>query len=719
MTKRKKKREKKFSSSQLQTEILEIFKSDPKKRLNPRQIGKKLPTDNNKDSIQYAIDKLVEKGKLLALEDFKYKLKSRAVAGKPLETYEGYVDMTRSGAAFIVCEGIENDVFVSARHLNTALNGDRVKVGVWRNPKRGRPEGEVLEVLRRSVDHFLGTIHLSTNYGFVTPDRLNSPFDIFVAPKNAKGAADGDKVVVRIVNWVSTKSRNPEGVVTTVLGKEGGSDIEMKAILINNGFNLEFSEAAIAESELLNDQLSEEEVARRRDMRQVPTCTIDPVDAKDFDDAISFQYLENGNLEIGVHIADVSHYVLPDTALDKEALERSTSVYLVDRVLPMLPEKISNELCSLRPNEDKATFSAVFEFDQSDRIVSRWFGKTLIHSDRRFTYEEAQEGIVSGAGDFAEELQKLNSLAKILRKDRFKKGSIDFDSEEVRFRLDEDGVPIEVYVKDRFDAHMLVEDFMLLANKEVATFIHKKGEGHEIPFVYRIHDEPDPDKVAELARFAKELGFEMDISTPEAIGRSYNRMTKAAQDDPGLALLQPLAIRTMAKAAYSSDNIGHYGLGFEFYTHFTSPIRRYSDVLVHRILEKNLDGKTYRMKKSDLEEKCQHISSQERRAMSAERESIKYKQAEYMEKHVGDVFEGRVSGMIDFGFFVELTDSKCEGMVGFDSMDESYEIADSRLFATGKRTKKVIKMGDIIRVKIEEVDLARRRIEMKLEEEVV
>ncbi|MBR9922433.1 MAG: ribonuclease R [Bacteroidetes bacterium] len=713
MTKRKKKRGKKSSSKKLQSEILKLFKENPKKRLNPRQIGKRLTIDNNADSIQYALDKMVDSGKLKAHENFKYQLKSRAAAGNPLETYEGYVDMTRSGAAFIVCEGVENDIYVSANHLNTALNGDRVKVGVWRNPKRGRAEGEVLEVLQRSVEHFLGTINLSSNYGFVVPDRMNIPFDVFVSPKNAKGAKDGDKVVVKVVNWINTKARNPEGVVTTVLGKQGGSDIEMKAILINNGFNLEFSEEVMAEANDLRDEIPVQEINIRRDMREVPTMTIDPVDAKDFDDALSFQYLENGNLEIGVHIADVSHYVKPGSALDKEAFERSTSVYLVDRVLPMLPENLSNKLCSLRPNEDKCTFSAVFEFDKSDKLVSRWFGKTVTHSNRRFTYEEAQAGIESGKGDFAKELRKLNGLAKKLRKERFNTGSIDFDSEEVRFRLDEDGVPIEVYVKDRFDAHLLVEDFMLLANREVATYIHQRGQEQEIPFVYRIHDEPDPDKVAELARFARQLGFDMNVGSPEEIAKSYNRMTKAAQKDPSVALLQPIAIRTMSKAAYSSDNIGHYGLGFDYYTHFTSPIRRYSDVLVHRILERNIDGKTLRMKKSALEEQCQHISSQERRAMSAERESIKYKQAEYMEKHIGDVFEGRVSGIIDFGIFIELADSKCEGMVPFDSTNERFEIAESRLSAKGKKSGKVYKMGDVVQVTIKEVDLSRRRIDME------
>ncbi|MFT6359591.1 MAG: ribonuclease R [Saprospiraceae bacterium] len=382
----------------------------------------------------------------------------------------------------------------------------------------------------------------------------------------------------------------------------------------------------------------------------------------------------------------------------------------------MLPEELSNGLCSLRPNEDKCTFSAIFTFDGNNKIIDRWFGRTVTHSDRRFSYEEAQEVIESGEGDFADELKTLNKLHLKLRKNRFRKGSIDFDTEEVRFKLDENAVPIDVYVKERKEAHMLIEEFMLLANREVATYIHKKANGQEIPFVYRIHDEPNPDKVADLARFAKELGHQMHINTPQDIAKSYNRLKEAAKEDKGLALLAPIAIRTMAKAAYSSDNIGHYGLGFQFYSHFTSPIRRYSDVLTHRILASNLEGKILRVPKESLEEQCKHISAMERKAMTAERESIKYKQVEFMENHIGEEFDGRISGIIDRGIFVELVDSKCEGMVGFDTMSESYDVSEGRLQATGKRTGDILKMGDTIRVKVLDADLEKRRIEMALVE---
>jgi ribonuclease R len=501
-----------------------------------------------------------------------------------------------------------------------------------------------------------------------------------------------------------------------VLGAEGSSDIEMKAILINNGFQLTFPKAILEEAESLSGEMKDEEVARRRDFRGITTFTIDPVDAKDFDDALSYRRLENGNLEVGVHIADVTHFLEPGSALDKEGYKRSTSVYLVDRVLPMLPEKLSNELCSLRPNEDKYTFSAVFEFDENDQVVGRWFGKTLIHSDRRFSYEEAQEGLETGLGDFAEELKILNRVSKKLREKRFEQGSIDFDADEVRFRLDEHGVPIEVFIKERKEAHMLIEDFMLLANREVAAYIHQKGQAQEIPFVYRIHDTPDPSRVAELVAFAKEMGFDMRIRGPKDIAPAFNRLAEESKLEPGLRLLEPLAIRTMAKAAYSTDNIGHYGLGFAYYGHFTSPIRRYSDVLAHRILFDNLGEEAVRTNKTLLEERCKHISMQERKAMDAERESIKYKQVEYMGKRIGEVFEGRVSGIIDRGIFVELVETKCEGLVGFDSMPEPFDVEESRLRARGLRSKKIIKMGDLVKVLVTGANISRRQIEMELVE---
>lgn len=719
MTKKKKSKIKgnKLTAKQLQNEIYRLFKRQPRKRLNPRQVIKKLKITNNRDSVQHALDQLVENNLLISLEDYKYKIKRQHVGGRTESSFhEGYVDMTRTGAAYIVCDDLEDDVYVAAKNMNTAMHGDRVEIKVWTPPGRRRSEGEVVNVLERATEHFLGTIQYQEKHALVTPDKIMAP-DIFVRLENTKDAEDGDKVVVKMIDWRSSRYRNPEGIVETVLGKAGTHDIEMKAILINNGFNLTFPENVIQESEGLPVEIGEEEIAKRRDLRETITFTIDPDTAKDFDDALSIRFLEDGACEIGVHIADVSHYVLPETALDKEALERSTSVYLVDRVLPMLPEKLSNELCSLRPNEDKLTFSAIFEFDKDDKITSRWFGKTVIHSDRRFTYDEVQDILDQQEGDFFHELWYLNRVAHKLRRQRFKKGAINFETEEVKFRLDENNVPVEVYVKERKDAHMLIEDFMLLANREVAEFVAKKGEAaaREIPFVYRIHDDPNPDKVAELALFAKELGFQMDISSPKTIARSYNRMIKAAETDYSLKLLEPIAIRTMAKAEYSTQNIGHYGLAFDFYSHFTSPIRRYSDVLAHRILEKNLGEKdSFRVDKEKLEEKCKHISMQERKAMDAERESVKYKQVEFLEKHIGEVFDGFINGFSDRGMFVELKGNRCEGMVSFDTMPENFEMSNGRLRITGLRTGTQYKMGDPVKVQILACNLEKRQIDMAM-----
>lgn len=710
----------KLSVRQLQGEVLRFLKRNPKKRYNPKQISRKLKLANNKDSVQYAIDKLLERKKIQEVGDYKYQLASsespssrHSRSGGDRKEYVGYVDMTRQGSAFIVCEGLEQDVFVHAQKLNGALNGDKVRIEAWQPRGRKRPEGVVRDILARNTEHFMGTLQRTKKYAFVVPDKEDMHVDIYIDLKNINEARDGEKVVVKIIEWHSDNGRNPEGIVTSVLGQPGSNDIEMKSILINNGFELDFPSEVIEESEDLRSDIPVAEINRRRDMREIPTFTIDPDTAKDFDDALSLEYKDDGTYEIGVHIADVSHYVEEGTALDLEAYKRSTSVYLVDRVLPMLPERLSNELCSLRPNEDKCTFSAVFTFDKDDKIIDRWFGKTVTHSDRRFTYEEAQTTMDTGEGDFVSELRKMNRLAEKLRKDRFKGGSIDFDAEEVKFRLDENSKPVEVYIKERRPANKLIEEFMLLANKEVAKFIDTKSKGVEIPFVYRVHDEPDPERVADLAKFAKEMGIQLDVSTPKKISVAYNRLTKEAKTNDALKLLEPIAVRTMAKAVYSTENIGHYGLGFEFYSHFTSPIRRYSDVLSHRILFQNLGDQTLRVKKEPLEEKCKHISSQERKATQAERESIRYKQVEFIKEHVGDEFEGVVSGIIDRGIFIELKGNKCEGMVGFETMSESFSVPESRLKAVGNKTGKTYKMGDTVQVIVTGADLARRRIDME------
>jgi ribonuclease R len=703
---------KKLNAGHLQRSVLKYFQENPTARLNPRQLASRLNVSNNHDSMLHALQQLEASGQLKAQENFKFML-SRKTSFNKQKTYEGYVDVTKSGSAYIECEGLDDDVFVSAKDLGSALHGDRVVVSVWWRKGRQRPEGEVIKVVERVSDLFVGTLFLKRKEAVVVPVRPDISIEIRVDLADISDAEDGERVVVKVTEWHKTPDGSPRGVVTSVLGAEG-SDLEMKTILINNGFNLHFPKEVLDEASTLAVEISEAEVQKRRDFRMVPTFTIDPEDAKDFDDALSIRKLENGNLEIGIHIADVSHFVKPGSALDKEGFKRSTSVYLVDRVLPMFPEKLSNELCSLRPDEDKLTYSVVFVFDSKDKIVERWMGRTIIHSRRRFSYEEAQEVLESGQGDLANELAIFNRIAKSIRTKRFQNGAIDFDMEEVRFRLDEDGVPMEVFVKDRKDAHMLIEEFMLLANREVATYIAAKGKDHEISFVYRVHDYPSMEKVQELAIFAKEMGFTLKVSSPKEISKSFNKLAEISETEPALKLLQPLAIRTMAKAEYSSNNIGHFGLAFEHYTHFTSPIRRYSDILAHRILDGNLLERTMRLNKDFLEDQCNHISLQERKAMNAERESIKYKQVEYIQKHVGEEFDGYISGIIDTGIFVELEKNKCEGLVGFHTMMEPYEVAEGRLRAKGQRSGQDLKMGDKVRVRIIDADLTRRQIDMEL-----
>jgi ribonuclease R len=709
---------KKLTPRNLAYEIIRLFKVSSRKQYNAKQIIKKLKIENNVNSVQAALDKLVEDEKIKSdNKSNKYQLNkpSRSNDRQGKATI-GILDMTRTGAGFVVSEDSpDNDIYIPSKHLNNALDGDTVKVNFFQINGKKRPEGAILDVVERATDHFIGTLNLSETYAFMIPDKLNMFMDIFVPLSDVGGAKNGDKVVVRVEKWPTRTRKSPVGVVTESLGEPGSSDVEMKSILISNGFELSFTDEVNAEADALTDIVTEQDILERRDFRPITTFTIDPLTAKDFDDAISIDYLENGHCEIGVHIADVTHYVRPGTELDKEAFKRSTSVYLVDRVLPMLPENISNGLCSLRPNEDKFTFSAVFTFDKNNQIVNEWFGRTLIHSDRRFTYEEAQERIETGEGDYATEILALNKLAHVLRKKRYKEGSISFESPEIRFQLNEEGEPVTLYVKERKDAHKLVEDFMLLANKHVAKFVGLPKEGQaKVPFVYRVHDLPDFGKVEDFAKFARALGANMNINTPEEIAAAFNQLNELAITRPELKVLSPLAIRTMSKAEYATENIGHYGLGFKYYTHFTSPIRRYSDVLVHRLLALNLD-KPFRVKEDELSEQCKHISRQERKATDAERQSIKYKQVEYMQSHIGQSFDGIINGFSDRGMFVEMTETLCEGMVMFDSMYDKFTLEEGRLSIKGTKTGDSYKMGDAIRVKVTSTNLQKRQIDLELE----
>ena len=706
---------KKITNAELQQRIIQLFKKNPDKKFSPKQIGINLRIGNNKDSINAALQHLKEKGLLKHRPTPKFKLKPKGLLALK-KTLTGTLDMTRTGSAYMVTDDHTDDIYIPAKRMNGALHGDTVKARAFYPKNRKKPEGEVISVLERANDIFIGTVNITRKYAMVIPDNPRMAFDIYINNKSLREAKDGEKVVVKIVEWPTKSKPTPTGEITTVLGKTGSSDIEMKSILINNGFPLEFPAEVMKEARKLKAKITPQEVDRRLDIRDVTTLTIDPLDARDFDDALSIRLLDDGVLEIGVHIADVTHFVKPKTELDKEAFKRATSVYLVDRVLPMLPEKISNELCSLRPNEDKYTFSGIFQFDEKNKIIKEWYGKTIIHSDRRFTYEEAQEVMDAGDGPYYNELFNLNTLAKKLRKARFKNGAINFETQEVKFKLDDTGKPIGLYLKERKDAHMLVEEYMLLANRKVAEFIQKKGKKDEIPFIYRIHDLPNEDKVNDFALFAKELGVTMDTKNEKTIAKSYNTMMAAVAKDPSLKVLESLAIRTMSKAAYSPDNIGHYGLAMSNYSHFTSPIRRYSDVIAHRILEKNLDG-IYRVNKSKLAEKCLHISKMERKAMTAERESIKYKQVEYVQDQVGNDFDAFITGFSDRGFFVELADMKAEGMVKFNTTNDHYIVAPSRLKAKGSKFGQVVKMGDKVRVRIKSADLERKQIDLVFTEE--
>jgi ribonuclease R len=633
------------------------------------------------------------------------------------KTYKGIVDVTRSGMAFVAVEGLSSDILVKQKNLNTALDGDEVLVDVIRQGRSmGRMEGFVSDVLKRKKTEFTGTIQLSKTFAFLVPEKGAFLPDIYLPLNSLKDAKDGDKAVVRITAW-GEKTRKPVGEVMEVLDASDTNDLAMKEILIESGFPLQFPDEVLTELAAVEENISKEEIALRKDFRKILTFTIDPVDAKDFDDALSIRRLKNGLYEIGVHIADVSQYVQPGTALDKEADRRATSVYLPDRVLPMLPEKISNELCSLRPHEDKLTFSAVFQMDEKAKVKQYWIGRTVIHSAHRFTYEEVQDIIESGEGPYESEVLLLNNLAQTLRKKRFNDGAINFSSQEVRFRLDESGKPIGVVVKESKEAHQLIEEFMLLANRTVAEYVSKqKVNKLPVPFPYRVHDTPDEEKMHVFAVFANKFGYKFDVNTPESIAASFNKMLQLVQGKPEQHVLETLGIRTMAKAVYTTENIGHYGLGFTHYCHFTSPIRRYPDVLVHRILAQCLAG-TVKPDKL-LEKHCKHSSEMERKAMDAERAGNKYKQVEYMQQFIGDTFAGVVSGVAHFGFWVETVDTKCEGLVSIHTMAEEFRHSETDYSLVGQQTGRKIRIGDKVVIRVVAASLAKRQLDYDLVEDV-
>jgi ribonuclease R len=673
-----------------------------------------LTSAGNKQECAEKLQELVKDGEVKITLDGNFAAVNAKASG---DTAEGIVDFVNARFAFIICEGIEEDIMVSAKEMSNALDGDRVLIALWPRHKRDkRQEGSVLQVLKRKREEFVGKVQLSDRFAFVIPDSKKLHFDIFIKRSDLKGAKDGEKVVVKITRWHDEHKKNPEGEITQVLGMAGENDTEMHAILAEYGLPDAFPESVEEEAKILPKEITAEEIKKRRDFRNITTFTIDPEDAKDFDDALSYRVLDNGNIEVGVHIADVTHYVRPGTDLEKEAYKRATSVYLVDRVVPMLPEVLSNGLCSLRPNEDKLTFSAVFELDNNAKIVSEWFGKTIIHSDRRFSYEQAQEILEGNDGDFKEEILSLNKLAYKLRDVRFKSGSIAFETVEIKFKLDENGKPLGVYQKVRKDAHKLIEDFMLLANKRVAQFVFDlvKHKDDKLTMVYRTHGDPDPDKLSMLSQFAFRFGHKVNLEENGNIPQKLNQLALETEGRPEQNVIQSLAIRAMAKAIYSVKADKHFGLGFEHYSHFTSPIRRYPDMMAHRLLQQYLEKKMYTDPK-EYEEKCKHSSEREKLAADAERASTKYKQVEFMTGTIGRIFEGIVSGIQEFGVFVEINETKCEGLIRMPDMtDDFYEFDEKNYKVVGRKSGKTYTLGDKIVVKVKATDLEKRTIDLLL-----
>jgi ribonuclease R len=691
--------------------VLDVFEQNEREALNYKQVSSKLNI-REPESRETILEILKEQAKDDVLQEVspgKFKVLE-------LKTFvEGRVDMTNDGSAFIVTDDeFENDIYVAPRKVRTALNGDRVKVYVYAKNKGKRKEGEVVEILKRAKMEFTGIVKLSERFAFFIPDDRKMLHDIFIPLGDLNGAKNGVKAIAEITDW-PPQAKNPIGRVKTILGTQGENDTEMNAILAEYGFPLSFPPDVERDAEAISDVISEEEISKRRDFRETLTFTIDPFDAKDFDDAISYKKLDNGNFEIGVHIADVAHYIIPDSALDKEAFERGTSVYLVDRVIPMLPERLSNGLCSLRPNEDKLCFAAVFEMDESGKVLDQWFGKTIIHSNRRFTYEEVQEVLETGEGDYVEEIQQLNAIAYKLREAKFKNGAISFESTEVKFKLDEKGKPVGVYVKERKDAHKLIEDFMLLANRKVAEFVSKKGKGKKkYTFVYRAHDAPNPETLGNFAQFAARFGYKISMKSDRDIARSLNHLMHDVEGKKEQNVLTQLAIRSMAKAVYTTKSSSHYGLAFDHYTHFTSPIRRYPDVMVHRLLFHYLNGGESAVAEH-YEVLCKHSSDMEKKAADAERSSVKYKQAEFLQDNIGTEYNGVISGVTEWGMYVQIIENNCEGMVRLrDISDDFYTLDEKNYAIIGQRKKKVYQLGDEVRIKVKNVDLTKKQIDFSL-----
>ncbi len=723
--KRKSRRRKKSPKIENITQgILKILKSEPSKTFNYKQIAAKFGVNDasSRNQIIKKLAQLAAQKQIEEVERGKFKIVPN------INTYSGILDITSKGSGYVIVEDLEDDIFIPNNNLNKALHGDEVEVYIYRRKRRGKSEGEISRIIKRKKNEFVGVIEIQKNYAFVNMQDPKMYTDVFIPKNKIEKAEDGDKVLVRLEDWPD-KADSPFGKVIKVLGKPGEHNTEIHAILAQYGLPYEFPEEVEEYANKLDTNIQEAEIKNRRDMRNILTFTIDPKDAKDFDDALSFQVLENGNYEIGIHIADVSHYVTPGTILDDEAYERATSVYLVDRVVPMLPEVLSNNACSLRPHEEKYTFSAVFELNDKAEIKNQWFGRTATYSDARFAYEEAQHIIetkentipaeISLTGKtyqadqkIADAVLKLDELAKIMRSKRMGQGAISFDKVEVKFSLNDSNEPVGVFFKTSKDANKLIEEFMLLANKKVAEFIGKQNP--KKTFVYRVHDEPNDEKLAALQNIIGRFGYKLDLRDRKTTTKSLNGLLKDVQGKKEQNLVDTLAIRSMSKAEYTTHNIGHYGLAFDYYSHFTSPIRRYPDVMAHRLLQHYLDnGKS--AAEEEFEEKCNHSSSMENLAASAERDSIKFMQIKFMKDHEDEQFLGVISGVTEWGIYVEIISNKCEGMVRLKDMSDDHYIFDQDEYAViGQTTKKIYQLGDEVYVKVKNADLVKRHLDFTL-----
>lgn len=692
------------------SELMRIFTSNPSKIYTYKEVSREIRVGNKLDRarVQAILENLATQKAITELGRGKYQLNIQT------DEIEGVIDATRRGGGYVVVPDQEDDIYVHAKNMNKALHGDTVKIKVVY--RKGKPEGVVVNVVKRARTKFIGTLQMNDKFGFLIPDNDKITIDLYIPKTKLNEAKDGEKVIGEITDWPND-SKNPFGKITEILGEAGNNDVVMHSILFEYDLPYEFPEKVEEQAEKIKFELDQKEISKRRDMRDILTFTIDPHDAKDFDDALSFKLLPNGNYEIGVHIADVSHYVQPGSILDEEAYNRATSVYLVDRVVPMLPEKLSNGVCSLRPNEEKFTFSAIFEMDIHGKIKEEWFGRTVIYSDRRFTYEEAQKIIETGEGEYNEEIGIMDRIAKKLRKKRFRAGAVSFDRVEVKFHLDENdnSTPTGVYFKEAKDSNKLIEEYMLLANRRVAQYIGDKQKNKRPKtFVYRIHDKPKTDKFDQFANFITQFGLHVPTGENANISKGLNEVLDKVKGTKEGNMIQTLAVRTMAKAEYSTQNIGHYGLAFDYYSHFTSPIRRYPDVMVHRLLQYYLDqGKS--VDDQEYEEYCKHCSKMEKQAADAERDSIKYKQVEFMGKHLGERFKAIISGVTDWGIYAEIEENLCEGMISMRDMnDDTYVLDADNYCVIGQSTGKKYQMGDEILIEIKNADLSKKQLDFIL-----